>query len=268
MRRLVLFPLLLLLGSCAPRTLVLEAPGGEGSNDALGVGAPLEKLDYGRFQIWYDCQLGEPHRFTYTVGKDVGSLEANRNFRVDRSLPSDCKGQHSTASYRHSGDQFERGHLAPINHFDDSQQAMNASNLMTNIVPQLDSHNHPTWYVTEVLTECMRDINPVTVIGGVVFGRAPKDLENDHFGGSHGIATPEMFWKVLLTTDELGQPKIIAWWIPHQAGLGSNLDKYLRSVRDIEQLLGPREQPIDVPESLKDIRQVQTWKAPKGCGAG
>lgn len=131
MRRLVILPLLLLLGSCAPRSLVLEIPSAKDSPEALFTVKQLEKLDYRRFQIWYDCQLGQPHRFTYTVAKDVGSLETNRNFRVDRSLPSDCKGQHSTASYKHSGEQFERGHLAPINHFDDSQQAMNASNFMT-----------------------------------------------------------------------------------------------------------------------------------------
>ena len=39
----------------------------------------------------------------------------------------------------------------------------------------------------------MLDINPVTVIGDVVIGRATEDLENDHFAGSHGIATPETF---------------------------------------------------------------------------
>ncbi|HGJ7708044.1 TPA: DNA/RNA non-specific endonuclease, partial [Pseudomonas aeruginosa] len=180
-------------------------------------------LDYGRYQIWYDCDLGEPHRFNYQLDKDNGDLPAKRNYRVDKSLPAGCKGQHSSAPYSGAPEKFERGHLAPINHFDDDQSAMDATNVMTNLVPQYDSHNAPTWYRTELITDCFRDIKPVKVIGGVVFGHDPEDLKNDYFVASHGIATPEFFWKVLLTEDASGKPTIIAWWIPHQPGLGSDL---------------------------------------------
>ncbi|GAD65192.1 putative endonuclease [Aquipseudomonas alcaligenes NBRC 14159] len=231
---------------------------------ALTVGAPLTELDYGRFQIMYDCQLGEPHRVTYLVGADKGALERVDNFRVDRSLPEGCKGQHAADTYKPPSG-FDRGHLAPANHFDDSRQAMNASNLMTNIVPQLATHNRHTWGMTETLTECYRDIRPVQVIAGVVFGDLPQDLQNDYFVQSHGIATPEYFWKVLLTEDEVGQPLIISWWIPHKTGLGTNLDPFVKSVREIEVLLGPYELPIDVPEELKDIRPAHSWARPHGC---
>ncbi|WP_052080977.1 DNA/RNA non-specific endonuclease [Pseudomonas sp. ML96] len=264
MRRLFLLQLLA-LSSCTPVDLISPTP--ESPREAPAVltdGAPLEKLDYGRFQIWYDCQLGEPHRFTYIVGRDTGSLVRVDNFRIDRSLPPDCKGQHSAESYKEPKG-FHRGHLAPNNHFDDSRQAMNASNLMTNIVPQLASHNSYTWYQTEKLTECLRDIRPVRVIGGVVFGDGPKDLENDGFVQSHGIATPEAFWKVLLTEDQVGQPIVIGWWIPHEANLGTNLDPFVRTVREIEILLGPYDLPIDVPEELKDIRPSSSWPVPAGC---
>ncbi len=142
---------------------------------------------------------------------------------------------------------------------------MNASNLMTNIVPQLATHNSYTWYRTETLTECLRDIRPVTVIGGVVFGSSSRDLENDNFVGSHGIATPEAFWKVLLTEDTSGHPQIIAWWTPHEDGLGTNLDRPVRTVHEIETLLGPYEQPIDVPVELKDARPTRSWPLPAGC---
>ena len=212
----------------------------------------------------FDCALGEPHRFTYIASKDEGSLERVDNFRVDRSLPEGCIGQISASAYN-SVAGFDRGHLAPANHFDDSRQAMNASNLMTNIVPQIASHNRYTWGMTETITECLRDIKPVKVIGGVVFGSQPKDLENDYFVESHRIATPEAFWKVLITEDEAGQPKVIAWWIPHQGGLGSNLDQFVRSVSEIEVLLGPYEDPIDVPEDLKDLKPTQSWSRPPGC---
>lgn len=263
--RQLLYLSLLFLGSCTPLVESPSTPESQPAHPLVFTEGPiLERLDYGRFQIWFDCLLGEPNRFTYTVGEDKGTLERVDNFRVDRSLPAGCKGQFSEKTYA-TPKGFHRGHLAPANHFDDSRQAMNASNLMTNIVPQLATHNSYTWYRTETLTECLRDIRPVTVIGGVVFGSSSRDLENDYFVGSHGIATPEAFWKVLLTEDTSGHPQIIAWWIPHEGGLGTNLDRFVRTVHEIETLLGPYEQPIDVPVELKDVRPTRSWPLPAGC---
>ncbi|MCF1489428.1 DNA/RNA non-specific endonuclease [Pseudomonas mosselii] len=256
MRRLLFLLLLLSLTSCAPRLPSPPAP--------EPAAPPLTLLDHGRFRLWYDCQRGEPHRFAFTLWKDQGHLQRIDNFRIDRSLPEGCRGQFSAKAYS-TPKGYHRGHLAANNHFDDDRVAMDASNLMSNIVPQLASHNSRTWYQTELLTECYRDLHPVTVIGGVVFGHAGAALDNDAFVTSHGIATPEVFWKVLLTEDDQGKPQVIAWWIPHQAGLGTDLDPYLRSVREIEALLGPGEAPIEVPEALKDQRPVQTWPIPAGC---
>lgn len=265
MRRLMLAPLLVFIGSCANQEALIQT--GSSVSEPASVRlerAPLVELDYGRFQILYDCQLGEPHRFTYMASEDRSAIDRVKTFRVDRSLPDGYQGQHSAATYT-TVPGYDRGHLAPSNHFDDSIQAMNASNMMTNIVPQLSSHNRVTWYRTETLTECYRDIKPIKVIGGVVFGHQPRDLENDHFVDSHGLATPEVFWKVLLTTDEADEPKIIAWWIPHKNGFGTNLDPFIRTVREIEVLLGPNEGLIDVPEELKDIKPSRTWQHPPGC---
>ncbi|NIF15473.1 DNA/RNA non-specific endonuclease [Pantoea sp. Cy-639] len=259
MRRLLFLLFLLTLTSCALRlpTRPLLEP---------SVTAPLALtvLERGRYTLWYDCQRGEPHRFRFTLGQDQGQLPRLDNFRLDRDLPAGCKGQASAKAYSLPKG-FHRGHLAANNHFDDDRAAMDASNLMSNIVPQLATHNSRTWYQTELLTECYRDLHPVTVIGGVVFGHAGAALDNDHFVESHGIATPEVFWKVLLTKDEQDRPQVIAWWIPHLDGLGSDLDPYLRSVREIERLLGPGEAPIDVPDTLKDQRPSHTWPVTAGC---
>ncbi len=265
MRRLLLAPLLILIGSCTNQeTSIHKGPPVPAATPALNEDVSLVELDYGRFQILYDCQRGEPHRFTYTATEDRSAIPRVDNFRVDRSLPEGCKGQHSASTYSTTPG-FDRGHLAPSNHFDDSIQAMNASNMMTNIVPQLSSHNRVTWYRTETLTECYRDFKPIKVIGGVVFGDMLEDLMNDHFVKSHGVATPEAFWKVLLTTDETDQPTVIAWWIPHKKGLGTNLDPFVRTVREIEVLLGPYEPPINIPEELKDIKPARSWELPTGC---
>lgn len=111
----------------------------------------------------------------------------------------------------------------------------------------------------------MRDIRPIRVFGGVTFGDTLENLANDGFVQSHGIATPEVFWKMLLTKDQVGQPMIIGWWIPHEANLGTNLDPFVRTVREIETLLGPYDMPLDVPDELKDIRPATNWLIPAGC---
>lgn len=228
----------------------------------------LTEIRYSHFTILYDCELGEPHRFMYHLDADHGTLPRRDNFRVDRSLPEGCKRQHSNAAYNQVTG-FHRGHLVPVNHLDDSREAMNASNLMTNIVPQRAEHNSRTWGQTEKLTDCYRDIRPVDVIGGVVFGDTSDEAENDYFVESHGIRTPEVFWKILLTSDpDTGEPKIIAWWIPHRDGYGSNLNGLMKPVREIEVLLGPTEPSIDVPEELKDLVPARSWQVPTGCSTG
>ena len=92
-----------------------------------------------------------------------------------------------------------------------------------------------------------RDIAPVDVYGGVVYG----DAANDYFLASHGIPTPEFFWKTIITRDpNTGTAKAISWIIPNEANLGS-LDNYLVTIADLEELLGASYVAINAPASLK-----------------
>jgi translocation and assembly module TamB len=62
------------------------------------------------------------------------------------------------------------------------------------------------------------DIEPVTVMGGAIWGDNPR---ND-FVDSHGVATPDAFWKVLIRED-----RAIAWLIPNTAeATRKRLDSY------------------------------------------
>jgi endonuclease G, mitochondrial len=71
---------------------------------------------------------------------------------------------------------------------------------------------------------------------------------NDYFLTSHGIPTPEYFWKVILSAD-----KPIAWYIPSRS--------YLVSITELEGKLGVA--MVDAPQSLKTSRA--TWTLPAGC---
>jgi len=95
----------------------------------------------------------------------------------------------------------------------------------------------------------------VRVVGGVVY----SDSANDYFLISHGIPTPEYFWKVILSAD-----RAIAWYIPNRSDLAS-LDSYLVSITELEAKLGVAMVGIDAPQSLKASRAPTTWTLPAGC---
>lgn len=63
---------------------------------------------------------------------------------------------------------------------------------MTNILPQVAQMNRGAWLLTEEIVE-FRDIDELLVIGGVIWGNNPAD---DYFILSHGVKTPDAFWKV------------------------------------------------------------------------
>ncbi|MEY4750225.1 MAG: hypothetical protein RIQ60_2439 [Pseudomonadota bacterium] len=112
---------------------------------------------------------------------------------------------------------------------------------------------------------CYRDLAPVRVVGGLVY----DDTSNDAFAADHGIATPDWFWKVLLSTDALdGTPRVIAWLIPNRDGLGP-LDSYLVSVNELESHVGAA--AVDLPglaASLKAQKPLTSWPLPAGCLLG
>lgn len=62
------------------------------------------------------------------------------------------------------------------------------SHYMTNIAVQVSGFNQGIWVEAENMVECCRDIKPLKVYGGVVFG----DTSNDYFLSSHGTRTPEL----------------------------------------------------------------------------
>ncbi|MDD2863959.1 MAG: DNA/RNA non-specific endonuclease, partial [Methylococcales bacterium] len=89
----------------------------------------------------------------------------------------------------------DREHLVPANHLDYSANAIKATNNMTNILPQAANMNRGAWLQTEKIIECYRDIDELLVICGVIWGNNPAD---DYFVQSHGVKTPDAFWKVVM----------------------------------------------------------------------
>jgi endonuclease G len=218
-------------------------------------------LDHGGFVLRYDCTLHSALRFEYALQRDTGNLPRPSTYSADPALPSICGGQSSTTSYSsvHAG--YDRGHLVPSNAMDANAQNLQSANFMSNIVPQVSSLNQGLWEATDNVAECYRDIAPLRVYGGVVF----SDSSNDYFVSSHGLPTPDYFWKAIVTTDPIsGAARAIAWYFPNQASLGS-VDNYLVSIHELERLVGSAMVAIPVNSALKEGKPNTTWALPASC---
>jgi endonuclease G len=172
-------------------------------------------------------------------------------------VPKNCQ-QKLSSTYKASGQRYDRGHLVPANHLDFSERAITQSNFMTNILPQAANMNRGAWLRTEVITECLRDISDLLVMGGPLWDRKQKD---EFFERSHGVKTPDAFWKVIIR-----DKRVIAWIIPNsQSAKSTELDRYLVSVEDIERIA---KVSIPVEDYLKYDAEKSSWLVPRGCNKG
>ena len=118
--------------------------------------------------------------------------------------------------------------------------------------------NRGAWLLTEEIVECYRDIEPLKVIGGVVWG---KNSSDDYWLNSHGVATPDAYWKVVVAKDQ-----VIAWIVPNSADAKRNkLDQYIVRVAELEGLIGA---VLPVAERLKAVKTTRSWRLPTGCDKG
>ena len=213
---------------------------------AQQVATPPEKLmrlDYEGFTVWLDCEKRGAVKFQYNVQHDNGSLPREEKFALDPNVPAQCQ-QTTANAYGHN---YDRGHLVPANHLDYSAAAIKATNNMTNILPQAENMNRGAWLETEEIVECYRDISELLVIGGVIWGNNPTD---DYFVKSHGVKTPDAYWKVVIRGSGQNE-QAIAWIVPNsKKAIRKNVNQYLVTVHDIERITGEK---IPIAKYAKDI---------------
>ncbi|RZS58739.1 DNA/RNA non-specific endonuclease [Sphaerotilus mobilis] len=216
------------------------------------------------YQLSYDCDDRLGVRFAYTLTSDTGQAARPTEFtRVDPLLPTGCPAQLSAGAY---GPGWARGHLVAANHMDASDTQIAQTFLMSNIVPQRSTFNQGIWAEAEAIAECWRDTAPVQVVGGVL----ANDPANDAFTVSHGVATPDWFWMILVSADPArpGQQRVLAWWIPNIDATGT-LSSRRVSITTIESRIGTARVGVSgVDAALKDSIGSD-WGVPAGgCGAG
>ncbi len=215
------------------------------------------RVDYDGFTVWVDCERRAPTLFFYIAEADTGDFPRKSGYFIDPQVDASCQSlSNETFQSVLDGTQprFDVGHLVPANHFDGSPRAIAQTNFWTNLLPQTQSMNRGAWLVTEEIIECLRDLVPLEIWGGPVWG---SNFDDDWFTDSHGINTPAAFWKLVIRSDNR---EGIAWIIPNGEAPRSSIDNWLVSVATIEVITGRRFQvsnPLYKPE--------QSWAIQPGC---
>jgi endonuclease G len=81
------------------------------------------KLDYEGIIVWLDCSKRDAVKFRYNAQHDTGSAKRYNRFFLDPKVPSECQ-QTSTKGY---GNGYDRGHLVPANHLDQSKSVIKSA---------------------------------------------------------------------------------------------------------------------------------------------
>ena len=268
-------------------------------------------LEYSFGKLWVDGNAKGVSRFEYVARRDCGRLDRHGSFKIDRTRKAiQQKTGRAYPKYCHaprrggkpwsltglsmseikdqctSVSSYDRGHLIPANHFDHDKKTITETNYMINILPQVDKMNRGAWLETEMVVECLRDVEVLTVIGGVVYppsteiskGTSPAEF----FRNSHGVVTPTHFWKVVAANpDGLFKQDhgLIAYWMPNSIeAVAKNIDQYVVSITELEQKLQnalgsskragwPAEslpEVFDLPQDVKD-HVPKHWGTLEGC---
>jgi len=218
----------------------------------------LIHLNYGNWDIWYNCEKRGYEYFHYTTVKDSGNLSRYSPFHQEDALPDSCR-QFSTSTYRTDAESpnYDRGHGVHQNIWDYSKELMEQSNSMANIVPQARYLNrYGVWRKTEELTECYRDKGEVQVWGGVIWG---DDSKNDYFLKSHGVVTPDYLWKIVILPDS----EAYAWLMPNDdTPKAKNMNDFLVPPKLLSEKVG-----IVLPISEIELNELDSIspRRPKGC---
>ncbi len=234
---------------------------------SIAFAAPhIYEKKYHGFTVWLDCERHGALAFYYELDKDEGDISRSSSFKIDNSVPSTCQ-PNSTDSYRKdtvdpATGLWDRGHLVPANHMDNSLAAMKDTFFVTNILPQQSTFNQSSgaWFQTEKISECYRDISHLSIWGGFIYG---QDTANDFFVTTHGVATPDFWWKLIYRHDT---QDFIAWIFPNDKNsTAADINKFLATIKEIKERVdfvpdfGEIEQfPDEKPEHSWSVSGTQT----------
>lgn len=232
---------------------------------------------YSGFEVTLQCDkeagAGYAVGYSYSLSEDLADLGSKRTYRNDFSVPDECQQQfrgQRMPSYRtdqcsggrRQSDPFcyDRGHIIMAAHMNGSQDTKQDASYVTNLLPQASGFNQAggSWKATEDIIECHRDypdVQKLDIFGGMLY----NDEENDLFLESHGIPTPDLYYKVVVKhfKDKKRDPDVIAWLMKNKFDEKAHkLDKKYKdggNLIQVKELKRIADDPLDgLPETFTE----------------
>jgi endonuclease G len=148
-------------------------------------------IDKEFLEICYDYELKTAKSVSYTLMGDLvneTNIQERPSFYEEESLDEDVRASYS--DYTNTG--YDRGHMAPDAAFDWSQESLDATYSLANIIPQIPYVNRAMWIDVESYARAKAiDLGEINVINIVKYS---DDVERI---GLNEIAVSNGFYKVL-----------------------------------------------------------------------
>jgi endonuclease G len=163
-----------------------------------------------------------------------------KHFRRDSAL---VHAGASDSDYRGSG--FTRGHMAPAADFAWSEEAIRATFVLSNAVPQRRNPNTGRWAQLEARVRALAAVSDaVHVFSGPVFDSPVPEVI-----GAGRVAVPSHTYKVILAI-EGSRKTMYAAILPNQSVVSGPLQSYAVTVREVERRTG-----LDFFSGLEDTEE-------------
>jgi len=152
-------------------------------------------IDKEFLEICYDNQLKAARGVSYTLAGDLVNEENIKDrpyFYAEESVDEAYRAYYS--DYTNSG--YDRGHLAPDAAFDWSEESLDATYSLANIIPQVPEVNRDMWVDVERYARIKAvDFGKVNILNIVKYNKRPNRI------GDNSIAVSEGFYKILYDED-------------------------------------------------------------------
>ncbi|AWN23314.1 DNA/RNA non-specific endonuclease [Deinococcus irradiatisoli] len=184
-----------LLVGCPEKTT--STGGGDNCTDEFAAGTPQSSVSTvtlcrAEYISVYDPQRKVPLVVAEKLQPQEfdGSVSRADNFQPDPDLAENQSA--ALSDYRGSG--YARGHMAPAGDFSSSDEAMNESFYLSNIVPQDSGMNSGIWSSLESATRaCAKQLGSVYVLTGPVFEGPRQVIGNDK------VMVPSSIYKIVVS---------------------------------------------------------------------
>lgn len=209
--------------------------------DSFPLPITMPIIEHKGYTVAYDGK-NRTARWVYRrLAKSQTEKKANRsqcNFQEDPLIPEQIRA--TLRDYKGSG--FDRGHLSPALDNASSQEQLQESFYLSNIVPQLPDFNRGYWKRLENYLRSLAEEADVHIFTGPLY-RAKKKNSKAYVKyqviGKNEVAVPTHFFTVIFLEKTSSHFQVQGYILPNQAiSSETPLRKFTASLEEIERASG------------------------------